>query len=204
MMQISKETLRRLGGPAAIAIAMLAIGVAALVATSHYADRAATEYGSARADRAAIQTRLAQATDEEREIQRRLLDYQQLRQRGVLGDERRLDWVETIRKIKAERGIYEIKYTIEPRRPVDYPGLKQEPGVELLMSRVKLEAAVLHEGDLVSLLNDIRARVAPIVVVRSCALQRTDRSRSLEGSGPRLRSECAIDFVTIRDAKEVP
>lgn len=203
MIRISKDTLRRLGLPAAAALAMLAVGVAALVATSQYADRAASEYSAARAERAAIQTRLAQATDEEREIQRRLLDYQQLRQRGVLGDERRLDWVETIRRIKAERGLYEIRYSIEPRRALDYAGLKQEPGVELLVSRVRLEAALLHEGDLITLLDDIRTRMAPVVSVRSCALTRTERSRATEGSGARLRADCAIDFVTIRDAKEV-
>jgi hypothetical protein len=199
---ISRDTLKRLGLPAGVAFAFVAVGLGALVVTGGFADRAAGEFASARADRMAIQTRLSQVTDEEREIQARLVDYQNLRARGVLGEERRLDWVETIKQIKLERRLYDVRYSIEPRRALDYPGVKAEAGVDLLMSRVKLEASLLHEEDLFNLIDDLRQRLAPVVVVRSCSINRTERSRVVIGSGPRLRSECVIDLVTMRDTKE--
>lgn len=203
MIRVSADTLKRLGAPAVVAVVLLAGGIAALVATGHYAQEAGREYGAARAERASVQTKLARATDEEREIQARLVDYQNLRQRGVLGDERRLDWVETVKRIKSERQIYDLRYSIEPRRPLEFPGVRQEPGVELLQSRMRLEVSLLHEDDLFNLLDDLRTRLAPVVVVRNCTLNRTERSRVEAGAGPRLRAECAIDLVTIRDTREV-
>lgn len=202
MIDLSRETLKRLALPAGAAVVFVAIGVAALVATGRYAERAAAEFASARADRVAIQTRLLRATDEEREIQARLVDYQNLRARGVLGEERRLDWVETIKQIKLDRRIYDVRYSIEPRRTLDLPGVRPEPGIDLLMSRVRLEASLLHEGDLFDLLDDLRSRLAPVVVVRSCSMGRTERSRVETGSGARLKADCVIDLVTIRDTKE--
>lgn len=203
MIELSRDTLRRLALPAAAAVAAVGAGVAALIAAGSYAERTERDLATARAERVAVQTRLALATDEGREIQARLVDYQNLRTRGVLGDERRLDWVETIKQIKLDRKIYDVRYSIEPRRTLDFPGVRPEPGIELLSSRLKLDASLLHEGDLFDLLDDLRARLAPVVVVRSCEMARTERSRVAAGPGARLRAECVIDLVTLRDTKEV-
>jgi hypothetical protein len=204
VIELTRDNLRRLAVPAAIAAALAGLGIVALVLTDQFATRADKQFENARAGKAAVQSRLARTTEEEREIRARLVDYQALRSRGVLGEERRLDWVEAIKRIKAERGLYDVKYSIEPRRPVDYPGLKQVPGVDVLMSRMKLDAALLHEGDLLNLIADLRKYVAPVVVVRACSIARADggATPTTAAAGPRLRADCTIDLVTIRDAKE--
>lgn len=204
MIELNQANLRRLAVPGAIAIALIGLGVAALLVTDGFADQVRREFDAARTARADVQSRLARATDDEREIRARMVDYQTLRSRGVLGDEHRLDWVEAIKTIKSERKLYDIRYSIEARRPVDYAGLKQAPGVELLMSRMRLEAALLHEADLFSLLADMKARLAPLLVVRSCEMNRVEGASLAGGAGPRLRAACVLDLVTIRDSKEKP
>lgn len=204
MIELTQANLRRLGVPAAIAVALVGLGLAGLAVTDTFADRAKREYEAARIERAGVQSRLSRATDDEREIRARLVDYQTLRTRGVLGDEHRLDWVEAIKVIKSERKLYDMKYSIEPRRPVDYAGLKQVAGVDLLMSRMRLDIELLHEADLFNLLADMKERLAPIVVVRSCDLNRVDGRGLAGGAGPRLRANCTLDLVTIRDGKEKP
>lgn len=202
MIRFDATTLRRLAAPTAIAAVLIALGVAALAMTDRFADEARKAFEAARTERAGIQSRLSRATEDEREIRARLVDYQSLRDRGILGDERRLDWVEAIKTIKTERRLYDVKYSIEPRRPIDYPNLKQTPGVELLMSRMRIETALLHEEDLLLLLADLKARIAPLVVVRSCGLTRVAGASVAGGAGPRLRGDCLVDLVTIRDSQE--
>ncbi|MEO7404729.1 MAG: hypothetical protein ABIU95_13755 [Burkholderiales bacterium] len=202
MIRFDATTLRRLAAPAAIATVLIGLGVAALAATDRFADEARKAFEGARTERAGIQSRLSRATEDEREIRARLVDYQSLRDRGILGDERRLDWVEAIKSIKTERRLYDVKYSIEPRRPIDYPSFTQTPGVEVMMSRMRIETALLHEEDLLVLLADLKARMSPLVVVRSCGLTRVPGASVAGGAGPRLRGDCLVDLVTIRDSQE--
>lgn len=202
MIQFTQSALRRLAIPLGVAVILAGVGITALTATDRFASETRREYGAARTERAGIQSRLARATDEERDIRARLVDYQGLRTRGVLGDERRLDWVETIKAIKAERRLYDVKYTIEPRRLAEYAGFKPAPGVDVLMSRMRLQSELLHEGDLVALLGDLRQRLAPVVVVRSCNITRVAGRGLDSGAGARLTADCIVDLVTLRDAQE--
>ena len=196
---ISQETLRQLGGPAIIALVLVALGITALAVTDQMVKRADQELELAKSEKFALRTRMSRATDEEREIREKLVDYQRLRDHGIVGDENRLDWIETIQTIKSERKLFDVRYRIEPRRAVDYPGWKPGGEVEFMMSRMRLEALLLHEEDLVNLLGDLSSKLAPHVSIRSCRIDRTDQGKPLSATGPRLRSECTLDLITIRD-----
>ena len=200
-MKLDRAELRSLAGPAAIALLLIVAGIAAMLVTDRFTSDAREELARAKAARSDIQTRLLQATDEERQIRARLVDYQRLRQRGVIGGERRLDWVEVVKSVKEQRGIFDLRYVIDPRRPLEYPGIRRVAGVELLQSRLRLDAEFLHEDDLFAMLADLRERLAPYVLVRSCTLARNPGARS-DGFGPHLHSQCVIDLVTIRDQPE--
>ena len=204
MIKLTGSALRKLAVPGAAAAALVAIGIGGLIFTNQYSANASRDYEAARAARANVQSRLARATDEEREIRARMVDYQALRARGVLGEERRLDWVETIRSIQADRKLYDVRYNIEARRPAEYAGFKQVAGVDVLTSRMRLQSELLHEGDLFALLGDLRQRLSPVVLIRSCNMVRV-AGRGLDaGAGARLTAECTIDLVTLRDAQEKP
>lgn len=196
-MNVGRETLRPLLVPGLVALVLVAAGIAVLMVTDGILKQANSELMRARGERIGVQSRLSQATDEERQIRERLADYQKLRQRGVLGEERRLDWIETIKEIHKDRGLYDIKYAIEPRRVAEHLGLRGNNDVDFMASPIRLEISMLHEGDLITLLGDMRARLAPHVYERSC---RIDRVQSpTPGHGPQLRAECVLDLITIRD-----
>ncbi len=189
----------RLAVPGAIALTLVAVGVAATVVTHQLVERGRSAERTAANERVAAQNRLARATDEEREIRERLIDYRELRQRGLIGEEQRAEWVDRIAAIRAARKLLDIKYSIEPQRPADYPGLAGGSDVEVLVSPMRVELAMLHEEDLTRFLADLRAGVASHVIVRSCTLQRAERPAADQALAPRLRAECAIDLVTLRD-----
>ena len=92
-----------------------------------------------------------------------------------------------------------MKYSIEPQRPVDYPGMANKGEVEFLASPMKLDMALLHEEDLFRFIGDLRGALNAYVVVRSCNIIRADSAITERSSGPRLRANCDIDLVTVHD-----
>ena len=200
-MNVERDALKRLVAPTLTAIGLIAAGVAALAASQKWLAHEREAEQAVRAERAAVQQRLARATQEELEIMEKLVSYNQLVARGVIGDEKRLDWVDAIAAIKNERKLFEVKYSIDPQRTLDLASVKGGGDVEFLTSRMRLELPLLHEGDLFTFLGDLERRIGSHVLVRSCAIQRADRSGAERGAGPRLRGDCVIDLVTIRDKR---
>jgi hypothetical protein len=203
-MKMSGGTLKPLYVPLLIAIILAGIGIAVVVASQRYLDQTRIQHKSALAERQAIQTKLSQATEEEREIREKLVDYRRLLARGVIGDERRLEWVETIGQIKTDHKLFEIKYQIEPQRTLDFPGIARSPEIEFRASTLRIEMQLLHEGDLLVFIDELRRRLKAQVLVRSCSIERLMRAPEDRGINPRLRAQCAIDLVTIYDKKLKP
>jgi len=200
-LKITRADLNYLAAPAAVALLVILAGIATVLTTQGFVDEAQADLDRAKTERAALQKKVIHATDEEREIRARMGDYQALRERGVIGQERRLDWLDAVKNVKNERGIFDMRYSIESQRPLEYPGYKQVPGVEFLESRMKLESDLLHEGDLFTMLADLRAKFAPYVIVRSCTLTPYPQARN-DLYGPHVRAECLLDLVTIQDQGE--
>jgi len=198
-MRMAGGNLKPLYLPLVLAVILVGIGVAAVIATKQYLDQTSVLYKVALAERQAIQTKLSRATEEEREIREKLVDYRKLLARGVIGDERRLDWVETIGQIKNDHKLSEIKYQIEPQRTLELPGITPMSEVEFRVSALKVDIQLLHEGDLFVFLDGLRSKLKAHVLARSCSIQRLDRSGQDRGIAPRLRADCVIDLVTIRD-----
>jgi hypothetical protein len=182
-----------------VAVALAAGGATAVFLAQQVVQKTGAEQKAAGTERDNAQNRLARATDEEREIREKLVDYRRLRERGLIGDEQRLEWVERIGEIKARRKLFDVKYAIDPQRAADYPGIGGTGDVEFMVSPMKVELALLHEEDLFRFLEDLRGALNSHVLVRSCTMTRLDRGGSERGVVPRLRADCAIDLVTIRD-----
>ncbi|HTO48002.1 MAG TPA: hypothetical protein VML91_10205 [Burkholderiales bacterium] len=203
-MKLPPGSGRRLAAPGILAAALIAGGVAAVVVTQQLLRKATGEQQSATAERQSAQEKLERATDEEREIRDRLVDYRKLLDRGVIGEERRLDWVDRIAEIKTARKLFDVRYSIEAQRPIDYPGLAGAGDVEFMTSPMRLDMSLLHEEDLFRFLDDLRRVLSAHVVVKSCSLQRAERVSTERALAPRLQASCDIDLVTIRDRKMGP
>ncbi len=200
-MKLPPNSGKRLVVPATVAVLLVAVGAVAIGASQQMVNRARADQAQAAAERQSAQNRLARATEEEREIQEKLVDYRKLRSRGLIGAERRADWIDRIAQIKAARKLYDLKYTIEPQRRVDYPGVAGAGDVEFMASQMKISLELLHEDDLFRFVDDLRASLSSYVVVRACSVTRIERAASDRGAGPRLNADCTIDLVTIHDPK---
>jgi len=196
---LTARELRLLALPLA-AFVLLVVAGAWLVFWAN--DRSAAEarvLAQARADRSRVKERLLRIEEEEREVREKLKVYQQLRSLGILGEEQRLEWADSMKRIRAELELPDLRYRVERQRPlVSVPG---KPGsVDFYASTMRVDLALLHEGDLFSFLWALRASGKAYYAVRRCVVTRTGQPANVPTLAPRLRADCEIDLITIVDS----
>ncbi len=204
-MNVSRDDLKQLRVPLALTILLSALGAACLATSGYYLDAAKSARDASRLTRVGAQERMAKVAEEEREIRENLLHYEQMQRRGMVGEHNRLDWIESIARIKNQRKLFEIRYNIEAQSTLDYPGVVATGAANFVVSRVRLSMLLLHEGDLLNFLSDLQAAGKAHVSVRRCSVTRIERGAppSATALQPRLRAECQVDLVSVRGIKPV-
>lgn len=205
--KFSRDDFRRIQW-GLLALVVLALLGAAIVFGSLQATQAARAAAQkVETERGDIRNKLARVRIEEQEIRSKIAHYQELIGRGYVTEEQRLDWIERIAKIKAARKLIDVQYELMPRKPVD-PALLPEGaiggGFEFMSSTMKLQMQLLHEGDLLGFLADLRASVSALIVVRQCNVERIIRGAvtgAERGAQAQLKADCDIDWITLREKK---
>jgi hypothetical protein len=201
-MTFTRADLKRLRWPIGAALLLAAVGFSCFIASEHYLAQAKTARESTKGQREQAQKRVEQVAEEEREIRRNLVSYNKMVQRGMASQENRLDLIDAIAKIKNDRRLFEIRYSIDPQKALDYPGVSPSGPLDFVTSRMKLDMLLLHEEDLLDFLDDLTASGKAYVAVRNCSVSRLDRGPTAAASVvPRLRSECQVDLIALRQVK---
>ena len=182
-------------GAAAIGAALIVAGVAALYAATSYVDTLKAEQKTASQQRAQSEEKLARVRAEGQEIDARVAKYELLVARGVIGDERRLDWIEALERIRSSDPTRQIRYAIAPQQALDY-AVDGTAEVSARTSQMKLDATVLHEERFLDLLSELRAALPAQMLIRSCTL---DRPTPTAATNAGLNVSCVLDLITITD-----
>jgi hypothetical protein len=198
---IVRDDIKQLRPALALAVVLVVAGASCLVSSDYYLDGAKREREVARQSRIQAQDRVSKVSEEEHEIRENLVYFDQMRQHGMIGEQNRLDWIETIAKIKSDRKLFEIKYNIEAQKGLDYPGIVATGAADFVVSRMKLDMLLLHEEDLLDFLADLDAAGKAQVSVRRCSLIRVERGAAASALQPRLRGECQVDLISVKGLK---
>jgi hypothetical protein len=196
--RFTRDELKRLMLPLALALALLAAGAALIVTAGGALRSAQGQLAAAQAERRENNERLARISEEEREVREKIDVYQRLKQLNILGEEHRLEWADAITRIRTQRELLDLRYVVERQRLLSSaPG---KPGnVDFYASTMKVELALLHEEDLLRFLSDLRQSGNAFYAVRKCALSRTGQAVTGTTMTPRLRGDCDIDLITVID-----
>jgi len=203
-MTFDTKDLKRLQWALAFLVVMALIGGGSVWTTlqlKQISDRAASESANARKN---IQTKLARASEEQQELRDKIVRFQALKAKGYIGPEQRLDWIETIARIKAARRIFKLDYELAAQRAVDatiLPGGASAGGFQIMSSQMRLELQLLHEGELLAFLAELRNAVQALVQVRSCAIERLASDNTDRGSKAQLKAECILEWITLKEGK---
>jgi hypothetical protein len=177
----------------------LAIGAASVAFTHLSLEKSKKDHRVALAQRTEIQGKLARANQEQVELREKIGRYQELTSKGYFGAEQRLDWVEIISQIRKDRRLADLQYDLSAQHPVDrflLPAGASAGNQQFLASTFRFNVSLVHEGDLMRVLEAFATRIPAYVVLKQCSLSRA------ADAGPRslmtLRADCEQEWITVQ------
>jgi hypothetical protein len=153
------------------------------------------ELRAARLERAAAEERLGGSLRQAVAAREHSGVHRELVARGIVGAERRLEWSEALQQAGATRRIADLQYRIEPRRALRSAGVVPQR-VAAFASTLAFQATVLHEGEVLALLDDLRRAGNAWHAPRRCAIRR-NAPNAAGSTAARLRAECEIELITV-------
>lgn len=136
--------------------------------------------------------------DEEEQL---LLDYYpkfvSLYNDGIIGKEKRLNWIEALRHSGESVNVPSLSYSIEsqaeyaPSYSVDYGGFK------LYASEMQLVLGLLHEGDLFNLLAELANNAKGLFTVNECSIRQSGNEIKFEKDTVNVSTVCTMQWITI-------
>ena len=125
--------------------------------------------------------------------------YNRLLASGFIGEERRIEWIESLRQIHGQNKLFSIDYSIGLQENYKPSFLPNMGNFRLNRSVMSVKLDMLHEGDLLALIDGLHHQTTPFIV-RDCEIKRplgaVINTRDVTSN---LQAACEIDWLTLRD-----
>lgn len=199
-MKLDNKDWRKLQSPLLmLVITVIVVALLVLVAQNYNVEQEAALQTQQNLLNAARQ-RYQSSGMEKDAITEYLPQYQTLINKGFVGEERRIEWVEALREQQKNNKLFGIKYSInqqEDFKPSFAPNLG---GFVLHRSIMKLDLDMLHEGDLLLLTESLSLKNAAPFMLRDCEITRLNSGGILSKQLiANLHAQCQIDWITARE-----
>jgi hypothetical protein len=197
-MNLTAAEWKKLAVPLVLLAALVAAGAGLVLWTKREQGLAERQLAAARNERSQARERLTRIAEEEKEVNDKLAVYQRLKSLRILGEEQRLEWADSMTRIRTGRELLDLRYTVEPKKLLNSVA-GSNGGVDFYASTMKVRIDLLHEGDLLTFLRDLRESGNGYYSVKRCQIGRTGTAPTGTSIVPRLRAECDVDLITIID-----
>ena len=142
---------------------------------------------------------------EKETIKEYLPQYQALINKGFVGEERRIEWVEALREQHKSNKLFGIKYSISQQQEYKPSFAPSVGGFMLHRSIMKLDLDMLHEGDILKLTESLSAENTAPFMLRDCEITRLNASGALSNQLiANLHAQCELDWLTMREPAPIP
>lgn len=187
-----------LKGALALFFICTAVSVSLLSWSYYFWGKMNGDYRRQHASLMSIRSKYQTVDDEERIMESYLPRYRDLEERGIVGPEQRLNWVEALRDASAQVKLPSLRYSIDAQAPyeADFPLTTGEFGI--FASKMTLDLGLLHEGDLPAVLMELDRYAAGHYSVASCDIQRKGREFGRSAREANLQAICDLNWFTIR------
>lgn len=139
--------------------------------------------------------------EEERTIRNYLKRYNQLTEDGLMGNEDRLGFIETLAGVTEKNRLFPVHVEVDPQFSwAGVQGRKPGSGLALRASVVRISLSLLHEGDLLVLLDSLNF-MPGLFVTESCVIERSNSgvASGVPDLGENLIASCRLFWVTLQE-----
>lgn len=196
-MNIDWQTIHK---PLIVFSAGVLVGILVFMAALKYNEGEKTEFLTAEKNFSQTQQRYKEAR-RDKELYRQYLDrYIRLSDKGIVGKEQRLSWIEVLQDVNKRLQLADLQYEISPQERVELPSLKPPRNIAVNVSKMKLTAGLLHEGDLIELLETLKLKANGFYALDSCELHTQmsgRRSLRYQPGIPFITMDCILSWYTV-------
>ena len=184
-----------------IVLATVVVAILALIALAQYYNSQQQQAMQSQQNLLNSAKQRYQSSDIEKEtITEYLPRYQALINKGFVGEERRLEWVDELRKQHQNYKLFSIKYNIGLQEPYTPSFLSNMGGFVFYRSIMKLELDMLHEEDILRLTEALSEKNDEVFMLRDCEITRLNASGAFSKELiANLHAKCELDWLTLRE-----
>ena len=135
---------------------------------------------------------------EKRIIGEYLPQFLELQSTGLLGEEHRLNWIETLQEAGNTLGLPSLGYEIKAQKPWSSGYQAASGGYAVFVSEMTLGLQLLHEGDLFALLDLLDERAKGLYTVSSCELTRNFVELTDNPVAGNITADCSLEWFSIK------
>ena len=186
-------------------VVSIAISAALIGSTWYYKDKMHREYQMQKSRFQSISNQYLAVDQEEKLIRDYYPKFVELYNRGIIGQERRLTWIETLNNAEDQIKLPSITYDIASQNKY-VPDYSLNIGnFQIYSSPMKLNMNLLHEGDLKKLLDALSTNAPGIYNVSNCKLRPSGQIILDDASKGNITAECELKWFNIKksDGSEI-
>jgi hypothetical protein len=198
-MKFSTKDIPHIRGLLVMTILTLILGAIAVYASDEMLNEAQQSKIIADQEWSDAIRKLERTKNEQEDLQGYYHQYQNLVEQNIIGEEKRLDWIESIEKIRNSLNIFSVKYKLDPQETLDMVGTDLSSSrFDLRRSSMTLGLSLLHEGQLLNFIDALSEEAKGMYLLDSCVLTRNDLIRKLKFTS-NLEAECTLGWITLNE-----
>ena len=202
---MNREDLQALRVPLVVLATTILIAIGIVYFSGIMLDQAKTTRTQREAQLREARLRIQNADEEKERIVRYVGGYQQLARAGLVGEEQRINWLDSLRIANQEAQIFGVEYDIGAQKPYTY-AQEFDPGKLMLQeSLMHLKFRLLHEEDLLRFFRSLAHQGGGFFTLDQCQVRRPN---SKEDKGlhfqTNLTAECEVRWLTINPPIAAP
>ena len=175
----------------------LVLGSSLMIWGYYFNSKLSKELTQSKALFQSISRRYLDVDQEEKLLQDYFPQFVSLYNRGIIGREQRLNWIEALRQTGEKIKLPGLRYSINsqetfiPEFPVNYGGYT------IYRSSMELSLGLLHEGDLFALLKYIDENAEGSYTISECTFNKIGSQIVFEKNLANITAACVLNWLTI-------
>jgi len=195
---MTREDIEALRIPLIVLAVTIIAAIGVTLVSGGILDNAKRTLGQREAQLREARLRIQNAGEEKEMIASYLASYQQLTKAGLVGDEQRINWLDSLRMANEEARIFGVEYDIGTQKPYVYAAEFNAGPLLLQESVMQLKFRLLHEEDLPRFFVALGRYGGGAFSIDQCTMRRMRVGEPDKSLQPNLSAECEVRWLTIR------
>lgn len=146
-----------------------------------------------------LQNNLQTRTEHQQIVERYRTRFLQTLEQGRFAEEDRMRWVATLKQEVNRIRIPQVRYTLGSRQVDSDPVLGTLAEISVYRTPLKLDMEMVHEGDLVELIESLAESGLGRFEARQCKLTRASITNRFTADQGNISATCSLDWISFDD-----